>query len=104
MKGQRNCSLSAWFPSLEKCLERNGLENSYLILTWLEFSDFALLVETWAGDFSDLSVPGYNLIQLNRVEKKKNTKRNSGGVALYIEQSYYSYCTLLAKDWWYYMD
>ena len=41
-------------------------------------SDFVLLVETWAGDFSDLTVPGYNLIQLNRVEKKKNAKRNSG--------------------------
>ena len=42
MKGQRNCSLSAWFPSLEKGLERNGLENSYLILTWLEFTEFGV--------------------------------------------------------------
>ena len=37
MKGQKNCLLSAWFSSLEKRLERNGFENSYLILTWPEF-------------------------------------------------------------------
>ena len=43
MKGQRNCSLSAWFPSLEKRLERNDLENSYLILTWLQFTYKTLL-------------------------------------------------------------
>ena len=34
-------------------------------------NDFVLLVETWAGEFTDISVPGFNLIQLNRVEKKR---------------------------------
>ena len=33
LKDERNCSLSARFPSLEKRLERNRLENSYLIVT-----------------------------------------------------------------------
>ena len=61
-------------------------------------SAFVMLTETWAGEFSDLSVPGFNLFQLNRVEKKKNTKRNSGGIALYIKESYFSYCTLLKMD------
>ena len=37
-------------------------------------SAFVMLTETWAGEFSDLSVPGFNLFQLNRVEKKKKYK------------------------------
>ena len=61
-------------------------------------NDFVLLVETWAGEFTDISVPGFNLIQLNRVEKKRTAKRDSGGIALYIRQSFYRYCTLFAKD------
>ena len=48
-----------------------------------------------AGEFEDLSVPGFHLIQLNRTEIKTNTKRNSGGIALYIKQTLYTYCTLL---------
>ena len=61
-------------------------------------NDFVLLIETWAGDFSELSVLGFNLIQLNRVGKKQNTKRNSGGIALYVRQSFFRYCFLLEKD------
>ena len=61
-------------------------------------NDFVLLTETWAGDFSELSVPGFNLKQLNRVGKKQNTKRNSGGIALYVRQSFFRYCFLLEKD------
>ena len=38
------------------------------------------------------------MIQLNRVEKKRTAKRDSGGIALYIRQSFYRYCTLFAKD------
>ena len=33
VEGSEKLFTFAWFPSLEKCLERNGLENSYLILT-----------------------------------------------------------------------
>ena len=36
--GQRNCSISAWFSSLEKRFERNGFENLYLISTGLKFN------------------------------------------------------------------
>ena len=46
-------------------------------------SDFILLTETWARDIANLSVDGFILIQLNRVEKKHTTKRNSGGIAMY---------------------
>ena len=61
-------------------------------------SDFILLTETWASDIANLSVDGFILIQLNRVEKKHTTKRNSGGIAMYIRQSFYQYCTLIEKD------
>ena len=62
MKGQRNCSLSARFPSLEKGLERNGLENLYLILTWLEFTSGNDLYRGWWdgklwGEFPDNDIP-----------------------------------------------
>ena len=43
MKGQINCLVSAWFSSLEKRLEQNGLENSYFILTWLEFTNQSII-------------------------------------------------------------
>ena len=61
-------------------------------------SDFILLTETWASDIANLSVDGFILIQLNRAEKKNTTKRNSGGIAMYIRQSFYQYCTLIEKD------
>ena len=54
--------------------------------TVFSHNDFVLLVETWAGEFTDISVPGFNLIQLNRVEKKRTAKCDSGGIALYIRQ------------------
>ena len=38
-------------------------------------SDFVLLTETWASDIAHLSVDGFILIQLNRVEKKQKKFR-----------------------------
>ena len=37
-------------------------------------SDFVLLTETWANDLSDLSVDDFILTQLNRAEKRRNTR------------------------------
>ena len=64
----------------------------------LSKNDFVLLTETWASEIADISVEGFHLIQLNRVEKKQNTKRNSGGLALYIRCSIYKYCSLLETN------
>ena len=61
-------------------------------------SDFVLLTETWANDLSDLSVDDFILIQLKRAKKRCNTKRCSGGIALYIRQSFYQNCTIIEKD------
>ena len=75
----------------------NNLHSHELRLIFSQ-SDFIYLTETWASDIANLSVDGFILIQLNRVEKKHNTKRNSGGIAMYIRQSFYQYCTLIEKD------
>ena len=61
-------------------------------------NDFILMTETWADEFSDLSVDGFKLISLNRTERKLSAKRNSGGIALYIRDSFHKYCTLLEKS------
>ena len=37
-------------------------------------------------------------MQLNRVERKQNTKGKSGGLALYIRQSFYQYCSVGEKQ------
>ena len=55
-------------------------------------SDFVFLTKTWSDSSLDLSVPGFTLIQLNRVEKKQNTKGNSGGIAIYIRESFKMHC------------
>lgn len=60
--------------------------------------DFVFLTETWSDSSLDLSVPGFTLTQLNRVEKKQNTKRNSGGIAIYIRESFKRHCFLLETD------
>lgn len=38
-------------------------------------NDFILLTETWADEQSDISVKGFNVIQLNRVEKKSEIQK-----------------------------
>ena len=68
------------------------------MLSVFQNNDFVLFTETWAGEFSDLSVDGFTLVHLNRTERKQSAKRNSGGVALHIRDSYYKYCTVLEKS------
>ena len=54
--------------------------------------DFVFLTETWSDSSLDLSVPGFTLTQLNRVE------RNSDGIAIYIRESFKRHCFLLETD------
>ena len=61
-------------------------------------SDIIMLTETWSCDLLDLSVDDFILTQLIRAEKRCYTKRCSGGIALYIRQSFYQYCTIIEKD------
>ena len=50
-------------------------------------NDLVLLTETWADEYSDLCINGYTHFQLNRSEYKRNTKRASGGVVIYVKNS-----------------
>ena len=61
-------------------------------------NDIILLTETWSSELTDISVNGFNVFQLDRGNKKLNTKRNSGGIALYIKSDIINYCTLIEKD------
>ena len=61
-------------------------------------NDIILLTETWSGELTDISVNGFNVFQLDRGNKKLNTKRNSGGIALYIKSDIINYCSLIEKD------
>lgn len=71
---------------------------SYEFQSIFQKSDFILLTETWACEITDLSVKDFSLFQLNRLDKKQNTKRNSGGLALYVRDSFNKYCELVEKD------
>ena len=54
--------------------------HSQELQTVFSHNDFVLLVETWAGEFTDISVPGFNLIQLNRVENQSTESTDGNDV------------------------
>lgn len=43
-------------------------------------NDIILLTETWLGDEASVQVNGFKHYQLNRTLRKRNVKRDSGGV------------------------
>ena len=47
--------------------------------------DILLLNETWTSDLRDVSIEGFEHMILNCTEKKPGTKRNSGGLVVYIK-------------------
>ena len=51
--------------------------------------DILLLTECWTSDDSDVAIDGFEHIILNRTEKKAGTKRNSGGLIVYIRSEYF---------------
>ena len=57
-----------------------------------------LLTETWTNEFSDVSVAGFKDFQINRLNKKQNTKRDSGGIALFVRDKLIKHCKLFEKD------
>ena len=52
--------------------------------------DVVLLTECWTNQFSETIVDNFEAYVLNRSENKKNSKRNSGGIILYIRNKYVS--------------
>ena len=53
-------------------------------------NDVVLLTETWTDQYSDVSVDSFETFVLHRQEKKHGSKRNSGGIILYIRDKYVS--------------
>ena len=54
-----------------------------------------LLTECWTNQFSEITVNNFESFVLHRQENKKNSKRNSGGIVLYIRNKYVSDDTLI---------
>ena len=61
-------------------------------------SDVVLLTETWTNDFSDVAVKNFESYILNRNENKTKTKRNSGGIIVYLRNEFSSKDTLIFKS------
>ena len=55
-----------------------------------ESSDVVLLTETWTNDFSDVAVKKFETYILNRNENKTKSKRNSGGIIVYLRNEFAS--------------
>ncbi|MCG8048238.1 MAG: reverse transcriptase family protein [Candidatus Thiodiazotropha endolucinida] len=49
----------------------------------------------WTDNYSNLTVSGFQVFALHRRERKKNSKRNSGGVLVYIRDKYVTKDTLV---------
>ncbi|MCG8034648.1 MAG: endonuclease/exonuclease/phosphatase family protein, partial [Candidatus Thiodiazotropha taylori] len=60
-----------------------------------ESNDVVLLTETWTDQFSDLAVDNFEVFVLHRQEKKSGSKRNSGGIVLYLRNNLVSDDTLI---------
>ena len=58
-------------------------------------SDVVLLTETWTDDFSDISVNNFEHFVLNRKDIKPGSRRNSGGIILYLRNNLVSTDTLV---------
>ena len=46
-----------------------------------------MLTETWTNQNMNIDIEGYNCHALHRQYKKRNTKRDSGGIAFYVKQT-----------------
>ena len=60
-----------------------------------ESHDVILLTECWTNQFSEITVNNFESFSLHRQENKQSSKRNSGGIVLYIRNKYVSKDTLV---------
>ena len=51
-------------------------------------NDIVLCPECWTDELSEIAVNSFENFVLNRYEKKRGSKRNSGGIILYISSEY----------------
>ena len=75
----------------------NKLKSEYLTNVFNN-NDIVLFTETWADEFSDVNVDGFECFYLNRTKRKASCKRNSGGIAAYVRNSLASMDTLFYKS------
>lgn len=60
--------------------------------------DIVLLTETWTNEFSEIYVNEFEAFALHRKENKRKSKRNSGGIILYIRDKFVSADTLVCTS------
>ena len=58
-------------------------------------SDLVLFTESWTDDNSDLNVNDFEYFVLNRKLVKANSRRNSGGIVVYVRNKFVSNDALL---------
>jgi exonuclease III len=61
-------------------------------------NDIILFTESWTNSFSELHVSGFEHYVLNRTETKKNSKRSSGGIIIYVRNKFVSNETLVFQS------
>lgn len=61
-------------------------------------NDIVLLTETWLGEEASVQVNGFKHFQLNRTLRKRNAKRDSGGIIAYIRDELVTDTTLFMLD------
>ncbi len=72
----------------------NSDELNYIFVN----SHVIMFTETWANDMVDLNVNGFTYFNVNRLEKKIGSKRDSGGIIIYVRNSFITPDILFKKD------
>ena len=60
-------------------------------------NDIIMFTETWTDNYTEIEVDKFTNFVLHRTEIKKSSKRNSGGIILYIRNEYVTNDTLVFK-------
>ena len=83
-----------------QCLisKRTNKLNSQELRNIFASNDLVMLNETWTDDYSDLSFDGFKTFWLSRSDKNCNSKRNSGGIAIYLRDEFCNAVSLYKQD------